>query len=134
MLPPVAIPNKDLSQESEITVPLRKNLSQTPSLSKPLRRALESSKRSAAEPNLIPFRISIDHVFNVIKDQPWIRRLSRPLPQNLKGHGSRDYCAFHDRRDHLIVNCRTLRYHLQDLVKERFSESSSSTLDSPWRL
>ena len=48
---------------------LRKNQSHnSATVYKPLRRALESSKESAVEPDLIPFRIPIDHVLNTIKD------------------------------------------------------------------
>ena len=33
----------------------------------------ELSNDGASEPDLIPFPIPIDHVFNAIKDQPWVR-------------------------------------------------------------
>jgi len=65
-------------------------------------------------------KIPIDYVFNTIKDQPRVRRSNRSLLHNPRGHGSRDYCAFHDGCGHLTVNCRTLRQHLQELVNQGY--------------
>ena len=53
---------------------LRKNLSYNSSaIYKPPRRALESGKERAAKPDLVPFRLPIDHVFNTTKDQSWVK-------------------------------------------------------------
>jgi len=80
----------------------------------------ESNKNGAVEPDLISFRIPVDYVFNAIKDQSWVRRPTRPLSQNPKGPGFRDYCAFHDKMDHPIIECRILRRHLHDLVNQGY--------------
>jgi len=53
------------------------------------RRAIESSTGNEEEPNFIPFRVPIDHIFNAIKDQPWVRCQTRLLLPNLKGLGSK---------------------------------------------
>jgi len=75
---------------------LRKNLSHNSSVvHKPAMHATESSKRNEVEPNLVQFRVPIDHIFNMIKDQPWVRRPTRHLPLNPGGSRSRNYCAFH---------------------------------------
>ena len=71
---------------------------------KPPQHAHESNKDSTAEPELIPLRIPVNHVLNAIKYQPWVRRLSRQLPQNPKGLGCREYCTFHDGMGHLTVD------------------------------
>jgi len=66
-------------REAEVTAFPRRGIRATiPSLvHKPARRATESNKRSEAEPDLIPFRVPIDHIFNVIKDQFWVTRPPR---------------------------------------------------------
>ena len=65
-LPPVALSSKDPSSRVGATI-LPEEESD---VYKPPRRALESSKRSAAELDLVPFKCPIDYVFNAIKDQP----------------------------------------------------------------
>ena len=65
---------------------------------KPARCATEPSKGSEAESNHVLFKVPIDHIFNIITDQPWVRRPTRPLSPNLRGPGSNDYCAFHEGR------------------------------------
>jgi len=72
------------------------------------------------ERDLPPFYIPIDQIFNAIKDQSWVRHPTRPLPPNQRGPGSGDYCAFHDGRGHLTMDCQTLRRYLRDLVNEGY--------------
>ena len=106
-----ATSSRPLRQGPEVEKPKpqftsRKNLSYNFStVHKPSRHATESSKGNEVELDLIPFRVPIDHIFNAIKDQLWVRRPTRPLPPNLKRHGSRDYYAFYEGRGHLTVDC-----------------------------
>ena len=90
---------------------------------KPPRHMHELSKDDAAEANLIPFLLSIDDVFNAINDQRRVRRPIRPLLQNPKGPGSRQYCAFHDGMGHPTVECRTLHDTSKTWLIKDISES-----------
>ena len=65
------------------------------------------AKANREEEEFTPFKISADHVFSAIKDQPWIRR-PRLLPPNPKGPGAEEYCAFHNGLGHRIIDCRYL--------------------------
>ena len=93
----------------------------------------ESNKNGVVDLDLIPFRILVEHVFNAIKDQPWVRHLTRPLSQNLKGLGSRDYCTFLDGMGHPTIEYRSNDASKIWLIRDIF-ESTSSTLDNPRRL
>jgi len=65
------------------------------------------AKTSGEKADFTPFKISVNHVLNAIKDQDWVRRL-RPLPPNPKGSGDREYCVFHDGMGHRTIVCCSL--------------------------
>ena len=114
--------------------PLRKNLYHNSFVvHKPRQYARESNKDDAVEPDLIPFKIPVDHVFNAIKDKPWVKHATRPLSQNPKGPRSRDYYAFHDGMGHPTIECRTLRWHFRIWLIKDTSESLSSTQNNQKR-
>ena len=70
-MPPVTPKQGPEVEKTNPQFPSRKNpIHNSIAIYKPPRHALESSKESAIEPDLVPFRISIDYVFNTIKDQP----------------------------------------------------------------
>ena len=77
--------------------------------------------------------LTIGHIFNTIKDPPWVRHPTRPLTSNPRGPRSRDYCTFHEVRVHFTVDYRTFRRHLQDLVNERYLREFILNSDYPRR-
>ena len=78
---------------------------------------------------LTPFKISVDHVFDAIKDQEWVRR-PRPLPPNPKGPGAGKYCIFHDGMGRRTVDCRSFRRQLQELVNRGYLKKF---ILNPWQ-
>ena len=104
-------PSKQGSEGEKLKLkfPTRRNLNHNSvAVHKLPRHVRDSNKDDAVDLDQIPFRIPIDHVFNAIKDQPWVRCPTRSLSQNPKGPISRDYYAFHDGMGHPTIECRTL--------------------------
>jgi len=113
--------------------PKEKSKSHSVAVHKPPRYARESNKDGDVELEIIPFRILVDYVFNAIKDQPWVKRPTRSLLQNLMGLRFRDYCAFHG----WVIPPSTIGPS-NDISRiwliRDISGSSSSTRDTPGRL
>ena len=64
-------------------------------------------------------RLSINEVFNAIKDQPLIRR-PKLIYYNPTFPGAEEYCSFHESKKHKTVHCRSLRWYLEELVHQGF--------------
>ena len=98
------------------------------------RHARKSNKDGVIEPDLIPFKILVDHVFNTTNDQPWARRPTRRLSQNPEGPESKDYYFFHNGMGHPTIDVRPSNDISIIWLIRNISESSSSTRDNPRRL
>jgi len=64
-------------------------------------------------------RLSINEVFNAIKDQQWVRP-SKPIQYNLTLPRTEEYCSFHDRKRHKTIHCSSPQWYLEELVHQRF--------------
>jgi len=63
-------------------------------------------------------RLSINEVFNAIKDQPWIRR-PRPIQYDHSHPRAEEYC-YHDCKGHKTIHCRSLQRYLEELFHQGF--------------
>ena len=83
-------------------------------------------------------RLSINEVFNTIKDQPWIRRPT-PIQYDHSHPRAEEYC-YHDGKEHKTIHCRSLRRYLKELIRQGFlkkyvltpkASSKSTHLNAP---
>jgi len=59
--------------------------------------------------------LPINEVFTVIKDQPWVRRLT-PIQHDPALPEAEDYCSYHDSKGHKTAHSRSLWWYLKELV------------------
>ena len=52
-------------------------------------------------------RLSVNEVFNTIKDQTWTMR-PRPIPYDPSLPKVKEYCSYHDGKGHKTIHCRSL--------------------------
>jgi len=132
---PIAPPNKVRGGETEETVPRGRTQTITPSLSishpnaRPTR-----TKMALKSPTSFHSGFLFTMCFNAIKDQPWVRRPSRPLPQNPKGPDPGSTApSMMGWAIHCQLSIPRMTPFMISLTRDT-SKSSSSTLDNPRRL
>ena len=64
-------------------------------------------------------RLSINKVFNAIKDHSWVRH-PRPVQYDPLHPRVREYCSYHDDKGHKTIHCRSLRRYLEELIHKGF--------------
>jgi len=69
--------------------------------------------------HITPLKLLINEIFNIIKDQPWVRRL-RPIQYNPSLPRSEEYCSYHDRKGHQPVYYWALQKYLEELIQQDF--------------
>ena len=63
-----------------------------------------------------PLKLPIKEVFQAIKNEPWVKRLS-PIQSDPSRPGAKEYCSFHDVMGHMTDQCRSLRRYLESLIR-----------------
>ena len=88
--------------------------------------SLNPCKTFKREKHFTPLRLPIDEVFNVIKDQSWVRR-PKSIQYDLALPITKEYYSYHYSKAHQTIHCRNLRKYLKELVCQDFLKESVLT-------